>query len=249
MYFCNIQKSILAALALASIACHSQGLQAKETPASFSEQTTTTLAKEVVQPIKIECCKQLQVLTKTPLPTKPSELKLDETTPTFDFENGSQTYVFLELPPYKKPYHINITNVPQAPGIFNRSEFSQIPLRIELLDESFNRKRAYKYQDMKKRGLGFEKTIFINPTNESEKYLLVYGDIKALPEEKTISESAVTATGAISGLALTLLVAAATGGAYIPVNTIIADGVDRKVSVAANDKGILLIEPKGLATE
>jgi hypothetical protein len=231
-----MQFSIIKSCAYLSLALSCLTLQA-QTP------------EKVIAPAMPDCCKQFQTLTKTPLPLKSLELKLDETTPTFDFNDGLQTYVFLELPTYKKPYHINITNIPQAPGIFNKTAFSQIPLRIELLDDSFTSKRAYKYQDMKKRGLGFEKTVFINPANESEKYLLVYGDMKALPEEKTISESAVTATGAISGLAITLFVAAVTGGAYIPANTIVADGVDRKVSIAANDKGILLIEPKGLTVE
>lgn len=250
MRFSYLQMGIIAASVSLSLSSYSQILQKTEEAIKPTDMTVATAAAPVVvQPIKIECCKQLQVLTATLLPTSALELKLDETSPAYDFGNGMQAYAFWELPKYKKPYHINITNIPQAPGIFNLTEFSQIPMRVELLDDAFNSKRAYKYLDMKKRGLGFEKTIFINPSNESEKYLLVYGDVKALPEQKTISERAITATGAISGIALTLLVAAATGGAYIPINTIVADGVDRIVTVSANDKGILLIEPKGLTAE
>lgn len=249
MSFRFLKKSIFATLVLLSFSSYSQLLQKIEEPTKPADTMVAIATPLPIQPEKLACCKQLQTLSATPLPTNALELKLDEASPTFDFGNGLQAYAFWELPKYVKPYHINITNIPQAPGIFNRTEFSQIPIRVELLDAAFNAKRSYKYVDMKKRGLGFEKTIFINPANEGEKYLLVYGDIKASPEEKIVSERAITATGAISGLALTLLVAAATGGAYIPVNTIVADGIDRKVSVSANDKGILLIEPKGLTAE
>lgn len=192
------------------------------------------------------CCAQFQNLVKTPIPMVLTEIKLDETSSIYDFGYGPQAYLFFELPTYKKPYHINVNNIPQAPGFFNKTAYSQIAMRIETFDSSFNSKRIYQHTAMKKRGLGFDKTVFINPANGSEKYLLVYGDIKAAPEETIVSEKAVTMTGASASLALSILVAVASGGRVFLANPIVADGVDSKVEIAANDKGILIIEAKGL---
>jgi hypothetical protein len=158
MRFSYLQKGILASCLLLNLTSYSQVLQKTEDAMIPADTTVATAVAPIAQPAKIECCKILQVLTATLLPTSALELKLDETSPTYDFGNGMQAYAFWELPKYKKPYHINITNIPQAPGIFNRSEFSQIPMRVELLDDTFNPKRAYKYLDMKKRGLADSST-------------------------------------------------------------------------------------------
>ena len=195
------------------------------------------------------CCKQYTELVKTPLPDKLTEIKLDETFPKYDFGNGLQTYLFLELPEYKKPYHVNLNNIPQAPGFFNKTAYSQIAMRVETFDSALNSKRIYKHTSMKKRGLGFDKTVFINPSNESEKYLLIYGDLNAAAEETVVSEKGVTMAGATSGLALSLLVAVASGGRFFLANPVVNDGVDLKVEIATNDKGIIVVDAKGLEVE
>lgn len=192
--------------------------------------------------IATPCCAQFKDLVKSALPIELFELKLNETSPTFDFGNGSQAYHLIELPEYKKPYHININNIPQAPGAFNKTEYTQIAMLIKTFDGDLKLQRSYEHSGMKKRSLGFEKTVFINPNNATEKYLLVYGDTKAAEEDSTISER----TMSKSGLAITVLAAIATGGAlYVPIAQ---DGTDRKIKISPSDKGILLIEPKGLKT-
>lgn len=214
--------------------------------ASLAQTTDPVPANHIAIP---SCCKQYTELVKTPLPDALTEIKLDETFPRYDFGNGLQTYLFLELPEFKKPYHVNINNIPQAPGFFNKTTYSQIAMRIETFDSALNSKRVYKHTSMKKRGLGFDKTVFINPSNESEKYLLIYGDLNAAPEETVISEKSVTMTGATSGLALSLLVAVASGGRVFLANPVVNDGTDHKVEIATNDKGIIVVDAKGLTAE
>lgn len=196
------------------------------------------------QPETSICCKPYTALVKTALPLEAIEHKLDEKSPTYDFGTGTQTYLLLELPAYTKPYHINIADMPQAPGIFNRENFSQIPLIIETLDSNYISMRMYKHGSMKKRGMGYDKTIFINPSNSSEKYILIYGDTKASNETSTISEKNFDIG---STVAVNLLVIIASGGRYIPNGAMMQGGDDRKISIVASDKGVLSIQVKGLS--
>lgn len=255
----SLGKAALTACMFASLSCFAQvadeqknsstsiqPVVGKDTPivVPVPAPATTPTAGHAIE--KVACCNYLEGLIKTKLPIDKFEFKLDESTPVWDFGNGPQAYLLLELPAYSKPYHFSLSNNPQAPGFFNKENFSQIAMRIETFDSNYVSKRLYKNENLSKRGLGFEKTVFINPNNDLEKYVLIYGDLKAPPETKTISEKAMTATSAGISIGLSVLVIAATGGRYIPQFQDIGDGVDRKIEIKSNDKGVIVVNPKGL---
>jgi hypothetical protein len=171
-----------------------------------------------------ECCKHYFDLIKTTLPLVFTKISIDEKTSVFNFAKKSQSYVLFELPEYTQPYSLIVHNFPVAPGIFNSSSYTQIPLRIETFDSDFKSKRIYKHTEMKKHGIGFDKTVFINPQNKNERYILIYGDIEAGVEEITISKTDVVFVGT---------------GFFI-------GGEDKKISVAASDKGLISVDVKGL---
>jgi hypothetical protein len=108
--------------------------------------------------------------------------------------------------------------------MFNRTSFTQIALRIEMFDENFVSKRMYRHTGMKKHGIGFDKTVFINPQNQSERYALIYGDLTAAPEEATISQRDTMFVGT---------------GFFV-------GGEDKKISLSSSDKGLITVEAKGL---
>jgi hypothetical protein len=153
-----------------------------------------------------------------------TKIFLDEKTPVYDFGNKAQTYILLELPKFTEPYSFIVHNFPLAPGMFNRTSFTQIALRIEMFDENFVSKRMYRHTGMKKHGIGFDKTVFINPQNQSERYALIYGDLTAAPEEATISQRDTMFVGT---------------GFFV-------GGEDKKISLSSSDKGLITVEAKGL---
>lgn len=186
---------------------------------------TTETATVAVAVTRTEvCCKQYTEFSKTALPLTLTKIFLDEKTPVYDFGNKPQAYVLLELPQFTEPYSFIVHNFPLAPGIFNRTSYTQIPLRIEMFDENFVSKRMYRHFGMKKHGIGFDKTVFINPQNQTERYALIYGDLTAAPEEATISQRDTIFVGT---------------GFFV-------GGEDKKISLSASDKGLITVEAKGL---
>lgn len=202
---------------------------------SIDSKVNPELAPSPLQPVvqsssmilSVECCKQYAEFVKTALPTTLTELVLDEKSPTFDFGKGLQSYLLIQLPSYAQPYSFSVTNLPQKPGFFNSTNYTQVSLRVETFDADFASKRVYKHDSMKKRGIGYDKTVFINPQNQTERYVLIYGDTSAASEEVTISKTDVVFVGT---------------GFFI-------GGEDKKIFLAANDKGVLKIESKGLPND
>lgn len=173
------------------------------------------------------CCQQLKELAKAPLPLEKAELRLDEKSPAHDFGHGPQAFLLLELPAYQKTYSVNITSLPWAPTPFNRTELSHVAMRIQTLDADFSPQRVYPHTGMKRRGHGYEKTVFINPTNQNERYLLIYGALNVAPEQVTVSRTDVVFVGT---------------GYYI-------GGTDQAITLKAASSGALQIEAKGLQPE
>jgi hypothetical protein len=212
---------------------------------AIAAQSNTPAPSELpATPIPAVCYKQFLQLTKTVLPVELTEVKLDDQSSLYDFGKGPQAYLLIELPKYTKPYHFSVRNIPQAPGFYNRRDYTQIAMRIETFDDDFVSKRLYKHDSIKKRGLGFDKTVFINPSNQSERYVLIYGDLKAAPESSTVSGQSIITPTAI-GVAVLFVVLTRGTVQYNP-NTAYKDGEDLQVSLVASDKGILVVESKGL---
>ncbi len=192
--------------------------------AQTSEVKTETATVAATVAVAETCCKQYAELNKTALPLTLTKIFLDEKTPVYDFGNKAQAYILLELPKFTEPYSFIVHNFPLAPGMFNRTSFTQIALRIEMFDENFVSKRMYRHTGMKKHGIGFDKTVFINPQNQSERYALIYGDLTVAPEEATISQRDTMFVGT---------------GFFV-------GGEDKKISLSSSDKGLITVEAKGL---
>ena len=173
------------------------------------------------------CCQQLHAFARVPLPLEKTELRLDEKSPSHNFGQGEQAFLLLELPAYKKTYSVNISSLPWAPTPYNRSELTHVAMRIETLDADFAPLRVYPHTGMKKRGHGYEKTVFINPANQNERYLLIYGALNVEPQQVTVSRTDIVFVGT---------------GYYI-------GGTDQALTLKATSSGALQIEAKGLQPE
>jgi hypothetical protein len=171
------------------------------------------------------CCKQFIGFTKTALPIEKTQFKLDDNAPVHDFGQGVQPYLLIELPPFKTMYSIDIADIPQTPGVFNKNSHTQLALQIQTLDADFAPKREYGYTNMKRRGLGYEKTVFINPQNNSEKYVLVRGILNVSPQEVTLSKTDMVFVGT---------------GFFI-------GGTDAKVTVQPTSMGVVVVGVNGLS--
>lgn len=186
------------------------------------EGSKTVLASTTLGEVK--CCLQLKALAKVALPPEKAELKLDETSPVHNFGQGGQPYLLIELPPFVKAYEIHLSNLPQPPRQKSGDEFTRLAMRIATLDAEFSPVRTYLHSSMKKRAMGYEKTVFVNPANQNERYLLIYGALNLEPERVTVSKTDVVFVGT---------------GFFI-------GGTDQAITLAASDFGVVVVETKGL---
>jgi hypothetical protein len=209
---------LMAAICLAAVhvASSAQGLAPPET------QSVGSPGQGVVP-----CCQQLKQFASLALPLEKTELRLDENSPVHDFGQGKQAFLLLALPAYKQTYAISVANLPLGPGSGGGSDHTHIAMRIQTLDAEFSPLRVYPHTGMKKRGSGYEKTIFINPANQNEHYLLVYGALNLEPEQVTVSRTDVVFVGT---------------GFFI-------GGVDKPFTLSASSRGVLSVEVKGLRPE
>ncbi len=170
------------------------------------------------------CCAQLAAQAKWPLALEKTEVKLGEQSPTHDFGNGVQPYLLIALPDFVKAYSFTVSDLPQAPRVFGGGPHTRLALHIQTLDANYQPKRAYNYSAMKKRGFAYEKTIFMNPQNQDEKYVLVRGVPSSAPEDVVISRQDVVFVGT---------------GFFM-------GGTDQKLSIHPSTTGAVVVEPKGL---
>lgn len=173
---------------------------------------------------EVKCCLQLKALAKVALSPEKAELKLDETSPVHNFGQGGQPYLLIELPPFVKAYEIHLSNLPQPPKQKSSEEFTRLAMRVATLDAEFSPVRTYLHSGMKKRAMGYEKTVFVNPANQNERYLLIYGALNLEPERVTVSKTDVVFVGT---------------GFFI-------GGADQAITLAAADFGVVVVETKGL---
>jgi hypothetical protein len=158
------------------------------------------------------------------LPLEKTELLLNDSSPVHNFGQGGQPFLLIELPPFQKPYEVHLSNLPQRPRQKSNVHLTQLAMRIETLDADFSPVRTYVHSGMKKRAMGYEKTVFINPGNQNERYLLIYGALNLEPEHVTVSKTDVVFVGT---------------GFFI-------GGTDQAISLQAADHGVVMVETKGL---
>ena len=176
-------------------------------------------------PSETKCCAQLKTLTKIVLPLEKTALLLDDSSPVHNFGQGGQPFLLIELPPFQKPYEVHLSNLPQRPKQKSNVQLMQLALRIETLDADFLPVRTYLHSGMKKRAMGYEKSVFINPGNQNERYLLIYGALNLEPERVTVSKTDVVFVGT---------------GFFI-------GGADQAILLQAADQGVVMVETKGLS--
>lgn len=171
------------------------------------------------------CCRLIDDVAKAALPIGSAEWAINEQSPSMDFGAGVQPYLAIELPPYTKPYSFTIQNIPQAAGEFGSTGQSRVLMNIETLDEDLKIQRRYDHTKVKTRGMGQEKTIFINPKDQNERYVIVYGTNTNEAQDFTISKQDIIFVG--TGLFL--------------------GGADDKISISSNLQGVFKVESNGLA--
>lgn len=120
---------------------------------------------------KAESSQAVAELHKEPLPIlKPMTYVMDGTRPVFRVGEGKSYVLAFELPRYDKPYSITVSSLTQG-AITDSWLF--VP-RVTLMDERSAVTRTFPEDSLRTRGRAVERTVFINPSNAAERYLLVH---------------------------------------------------------------------------
>lgn len=134
------------------------------------------------------CCSKIGEAKTRPLPMKPTDLELGVNSQAFVFNDGKAFFEMFKLPPYTAPYSILIGS--KSTG--TTEDMAVMAPRISLLDENFMPTRHFDESTLRQRGNVFERTIFINPDNNTERYLVLYGSPVDVSRESTVNLTGVT---------------------------------------------------------
>ena len=171
------------------------------------------------------CCDTLAKATRSALPTKPTEIVLDRSAQAFDFGGNKAFFLLYELPVFQQPYSVVITSV--AGG--HMTDVALLIPRITVFDADFKPTRYFDEKTLRNRGNNLERTVFINPSNQGERYLAIYGsDLSASIER---AYSMVTVTPVVAG----------------PIVFNMYGGQDGKSTLRSSPTGKLKLEAQGLA--
>lgn len=117
------------------------------------------------------CCKTIAEAKTRPLPVRQANFELSANSQAFYFDVGKAFFDIFELPPYSGPYSILIGS--RASGSIQ--DMSIMAPWVTLLDENFKPTRNFDENTLRQRGSVFERTIFINPGNRNERYMVIFG--------------------------------------------------------------------------
>jgi hypothetical protein len=120
---------------------------------------------------KVEVHQSLAQAPVHPLPIKAIKVSIDSKDTAFNFGTKKAFFKLFRLPPFKAPYSITILS--QQEGQYTNSALF-MPTFITL-DGQFKVMREYNETKMVNRGNGVELTVFINPSNSNEEYILIHG--------------------------------------------------------------------------
>lgn len=168
----SLHALLVGATALALGACASRA------PSIKVEQARQALNEQA------PCCKSLAEAKATLLPMTPADFTFDQQSPVFQFDSARGYFTLFRLPAFTTPYSIDIESTPTG----SAQEMSLLLPQAQLLDDNFNMTRAFGADDLRARGHGVERVIFINPGNATERYLLVYATDKAVERERIIGQ-------------------------------------------------------------
>jgi hypothetical protein len=170
------------------------------------------------------CCGTLAGAKRVPLPMQPANTLVEATNQAFDFGGNKAFFVLYELPAYTKPYSILVTSLPQG----SLQDVAIFVPRVATYDANFKVTRFFDEKTLRNRGNNLERTVFINPGNDNERYLAIYGsDLSASIER---AYSMVTVTPVMAG----------------PVMFNMYSGVDGRSVLRSSPVGRITLEVDGL---
>jgi hypothetical protein len=186
------------------------------------------------------CCSTLAEALRTPLPMEATSLSIGIDRPVFDFEGRRGFFVMFELPKFVAAYSILIESQPsdaaatfeKGGGFFGTTSAAAKTLLtpgVVMLDEAFRTLRRFDQQGLRSRGDGLERTVFVNPSNDGERYIAIYGIDR--DEVVTKTYGVVTSTPVFAGAAVGYFVS----------------GQDQKARIHFSPIGALQITVQGLS--
>lgn len=111
-------------------------------------------------------------LPRKPLPLKPTVLAFGEEHADVFTLDGQKSYVaVLELPAFQRTYSVTVTSNPQGSAL----DTWVFTPRITMLDEHFKTTRTFTEESLRSRGSALERTVFFNPGNSRDRYLVIHG--------------------------------------------------------------------------
>jgi hypothetical protein len=124
-----------------------------------------------------ECCYAYQQLSRLPLPagSTPSSFDVDRERQTFRFGEDKAFVLMFELPAYRAPYAIRLSSLPLGCKL----DAALFVPEVLMLDARYQVTRTFDDKTLRHRGAGLERTIFINPDNATERYMLIHGASRA----------------------------------------------------------------------
>lgn len=158
------------------------------------------------------------------LPAKQQGFDIDEKMPTHDFGHGPQPYLLIELPPFQAPYEVRVRNEIKETEASSLKRLTRLVPHVQTLRSDFALARNYPSTKLRERNGSQELTVFVNPQNQDERFILVYGDLKTHTTELLRSESKMVFVGT---------------GFFM-------DGADNRQVIHPFDKGSVLVEVKNL---
>lgn len=174
------------------------------------------------------CCDSLSKADNIPLPLKKTTIEIDGKSQAFEFESKKSFFKVFSLPAFTRPYGVLVTSLAGGP----LADLTVFVPRVAMLNANFDRTRFFEEASLRSRGNNLERTIFINPADSQERYILIYGSGLASSVELTFSQvSSQTYSGANGGL------------------FVFHTGNDAKAVVRAAPVGRLEIEVQGLESE
>ncbi len=118
-----------------------------------------------------------------PLPSKKTNIEFDSSLPVYRLEQHNTYGKGFKLPVFSQPYRIVIKGSGRGFADGNIAMFAPV---VYTLDAQYQVLRVFKADDLVRRGATtLERTVFINPSNRAEQYLLIFGETGDLSFESS----------------------------------------------------------------
>lgn len=117
------------------------------------------------------------------LPSKKTNIEFNNSLPVYRLDQHNTYVKGFQLPAFIQPYRIIIKGSGRGFADGNVAMFAPV---IYTLDAHYQVLRVFKADDLVRRGATtLERTVFINPSNRAEQYLLIFGETGDLSFESS----------------------------------------------------------------